>query len=90
MYENEKKAPIGTISSAIPKFEGDPNLSCSNIAFAHLNDANLSKTTLTNADFRGVNLDGADLSGALVDVDRLEKTAKSLKGATMPDGSIHP
>jgi len=66
------------------------NLSGANIAFAHLNDAKLSKTNLANADFRGVTLDGADLSGAIVNVDRLERTAKSLKGATMPDGSIHP
>jgi hypothetical protein len=31
-----------------------------------------------------------ELSGAFVDVKRLESKAKSLKGATMPDGSIHP
>jgi hypothetical protein len=33
-------------------------------------------------------LDEADFTGATVTVDQLEK-AKSLKGATMPDGSIH-
>jgi uncharacterized protein YjbI with pentapeptide repeats len=66
------------------------NLSGAKIAFANLNDANLSKADLTNADFGGANLDGADLSGATVDVDELEQTVKSLKGATMPDGKIHP
>ena len=56
---------------------------------AHLNGANLRRANLTYANLGGAILDGADLSGAFVDVDKLEKTAKSLKGATMPDGSVH-
>ena len=56
--------------------------------------ADLQKTDLSGADLagvelRGVNLSGANLRGAKVSNEQLVK-AKSLKGATMPDGSIHP
>ena len=40
---------------------------------------------------RGVDLSEANLSGAIgIFNEELEKEAKSLIGATMPDGSIHP
>ena len=68
----------------------EANLSGVNLAYADFNNANLSKTDLTYAKFSGVNFDGANLSDAIVSVDRLKEQAKSLKGATMPDGSIHP
>jgi uncharacterized protein YjbI with pentapeptide repeats len=66
-------------------------LECTNLIGAKLIRANLSKARLN-----GVVLSGADLSGAnLKDVkdittEELEKQAKSLKGATMPDGSKYP
>jgi uncharacterized protein YjbI with pentapeptide repeats len=49
-----------------------------------LSEADLSKATLFNA-----NLEGANLSKAWVTREQVCK-AKSLQGATMPDGSIHP
>jgi hypothetical protein len=52
-------------------------------------EADLSKSDLTGAIFDGANLIDANLRQALVDVTELEEKAKSLKGATMPDGSIH-
>ena len=45
-------------------------------------------TILNEADLRGADLSEANLSAAIVTTKQLEK-AKSLKGATMPDGSIH-
>ncbi len=51
---------------------------------AYLNRANLSKAVLDGAD-----LSQANLRGTKVSLEQLA-TAKSLKGATMPDGSIHP
>jgi len=44
---------------------------------------------LVEADLDGANLDGANLFGAKFTTKQLD-SAKSLKGATMPDGSIHP
>lgn len=48
----------------------------------------------TFADLEGANLEGADLSAADLShakvTDRQLEAAKSLKGATMPDGSTHP
>ena len=55
---------------------------------ALLSEANLSRAVLFQADLSGAVLDNANLSGAVVTEEQLEK-AKSLKGATMPDGSIH-
>jgi hypothetical protein len=63
---------------------------------AHLFRANLSKAflvyaNLSKAQFFQADLSGADLKGAKnITIEELEKQAKSLKGATMPDGSIHP
>jgi len=60
----------------------------------YLGGANLSGATLRNTDLRGAYLDSADLSdanltSAKVSPEQLAK-AKSLQGATMPDGSTHP
>ncbi len=45
---------------------------------------------LSTADLRRANLSDANLKNAIgVTVEELEKQAASLKGATMPDGSIH-
>ena len=80
------------------------NLSFANLSRADLSEANLSQADLSNvaltradlseADLSGANLSKADLteanlSEAEVTQEQLEK-AKSLKGATMPDGSKHP
>jgi uncharacterized protein YjbI with pentapeptide repeats len=59
------------------------------LSHAYLMGADLGKASLIDVDLSGVNLTGAILSGATVTTEQLEK-AKSLKGATMPDGSKHP
>lgn len=66
---------------------------------AHLRDADLSGAYLTNADLRDADLRGAhlrdadlrnsDLSGARGVTNEQLSEAKSLKGATLPDGSKH-
>jgi Pentapeptide repeats (8 copies) len=62
----------------------DAGLSEAELIVATLRGAILRDTTLLDA-----NLSGADLSGATIAPEQLDK-AKSLKGAAMPDGSIHP
>ena len=58
---------------------------------ANLQGANLQGADLREAYLRGVNLQGADLQGAKVTDEWLaEALARSLQGATMPDGSKHP
>jgi uncharacterized protein YjbI with pentapeptide repeats len=55
-----------------------------------LSKADLSSAKLFRADLRGVDLTEANLSGAIgISNEELEKEAKSLKGATMPDGTKH-
>lgn len=49
----------------------------------------LEKADLTNAILTNAILDGSNLIQAVVTPEQLAQ-AKSLKGATMPDGSIHP
>jgi len=56
---------------------------------ANLSDAKLRRADLSRATLIEANLSNADLSGAKVTQEQLDK-AKSLKGATMPDGSLHP
>lgn len=70
------------------------NFSYANLSNAHLNEANLSGAFLHGADLRKADLSGAtlrkaDLRGAEITQEQLSKV-KSLEGATMPDGSIHP
>ncbi len=62
----------------------DANLYAANLHLANLIEANLLK-----ADLRDADLSEANLTKANVTPEQLEK-AKSLKGATMPDGSIYP
>jgi uncharacterized protein YjbI with pentapeptide repeats len=74
-------------------------LGMADLSKADLSDAVLSKAALIRVDLRNANLDDAylgeadlsfaDLSGAKITDEELAK-AKSLKGAIMPDGSIHP
>jgi uncharacterized protein YjbI with pentapeptide repeats len=72
-----------------------------NLSKVKLSKAKLSKVDLYGADLSEADLSEADLSRAYlsranlkgvtgITVEELEKQAKSLKGATMPDGSIHP
>lgn len=75
------------------------NLSGAYLSVADLYNANLSGAILRDADLSGANLNEAylgsiDLSGANLDhaqvLTEALALAKSLKGATMPDGSNHP
>lgn len=61
----------------------------SNFSEAYLNDADLSIANLDKANLDRTDLSKANLSGAEVTSEQLAQV-KSLKGATMPDGSIHP
>jgi uncharacterized protein YjbI with pentapeptide repeats len=71
------------------------NLSDTKLNFANLDNANLARANLQAADLHNVSLTGANLAGAnLKDAvgltaDQLSRV-KTLKGATMPDGSVHP
>lgn len=60
-----------------------------NLDSADLDSANLSRANLSRANLSGANLSRANLSGAAITNEQLAK-AKSLQGATMPDGTIHP
>lgn len=72
------------------------NLNDASLCEANLNDAfligaSLQKADLTGTYFYRANLTGANLKDAVgITPKELEKQARSLKGATMPDGSIHP
>ena len=68
---------------------------------ANLCNAKLSGSDFRKANLRRANLDGVKLSDVAIDganlqdatgitIEKLEEQAKSLKGAIMPDGSIHP
>lgn len=57
---------------------------------ADITEADLGEANLHLADLTGADLSGANLKGATgITVEKLEQQVKSLKGATMPDGSIH-
>ena len=74
-----------------------------NLRGASLKDADLRSSDLSDSNFDGAKLTGADLSGAILDKSNLSNadltnvkltskqlvTTKSLKGAIMPDGTIH-
>ena len=64
------------------------NLQGTNLSRASLIGVNFSGANLTGACLSGTNLSGADLSRAWVTEEKL-KTAGSLKGAIMPDGTKH-
>jgi hypothetical protein len=65
------------------------NLTSTKMQSALLREADLNQAILFNADLRNATLEGANLNQAWVTREQLAQ-AKSLKGATMPDGSIHP
>jgi hypothetical protein len=64
------------------------NLSQATLYKADLSETNLSYANLSRADLAIADLSRADLRGAIVTSEQLE-TARSLQGATMPDGSKH-
>ena len=66
------------------------NLSRANLIRADLRFANLIEANLSRADFSGADLRGANLRGAKGTTPEQLDKAWSLKGATMPDGSIYP
>ncbi len=66
----------------------DANLSGDDLSGAILNGAYLIDANLSEADLAIADLSRADLRGAIVTSEQLE-TARSLQGATMPDGSKH-
>ncbi len=77
------------------------HLSLTNLSGAYLSEAdlseadlfiaNLSKANLSKANLREADLSKANLMGATgITNEELEKEAKSLDGATMPDGTTHP
>ncbi len=68
------------------------NLFRANLLQANLSHANLREANLIGADLSGADLSGADLSGAQVKVgDRMmvKLTGTNLRGAILPDGTIH-
>jgi uncharacterized protein YjbI with pentapeptide repeats len=71
------------------------NLSYATLSFANLTGTNLAGADLYGSDMHNANLAGTDLSktnlkDALGLNDSLLAQAKSLSGATMPDGTVHP
>ncbi len=57
---------------------------------AYLKEADLSKAYLEGANFSNATISQANLTGARgITIEELEKQAKSLAGAIMPDGSKH-
>jgi hypothetical protein len=64
-------------------------LNHADLSGADLDDAKLDRADLTDADLADASLEGASLKDAKVTPDQLGK-ARSLKGATMPDGTVHP
>lgn len=82
----------------------DASMSKANLSETRLSEASLNGAYLIGTDMRKADLNKADLRYAILDdsildeaimteaiytAEQLDK-AKSLKGATMPDGSIHP
>lgn len=69
------------------------NLACAELDPANLSDSDLIGANLSGADLRGADLSGADLRGAdLTDAkveDEQLAQAKSLEGATLPDGTVY-
>jgi uncharacterized protein YjbI with pentapeptide repeats len=65
------------------------NLSRADLSGADLTGANLREAILLDVNLRGTIFNKANLTNAIVDLGELENTAKSLKGATMPDGTKH-
>ncbi|MEA5510814.1 pentapeptide repeat-containing protein [Crocosphaera sp. UHCC 0190] len=69
------------------------NLFRANLLQANLRQANLQEVNLIGADLSGADLSEADLSGAKVSAGNrilVKLTGTILRGAILPDGTIHP
>lgn len=66
------------------------DLSEANLSGADLSSANLGRADLSQANLSSADLSGADLRGAQDVTQQQLNKAKTLKEATMPDGSKHP
>ena len=64
-------------------------LSGADLNGANLAHANFSETELSGVNLKGAYLNGANLKNAILTDEQLAQVG-SLKGAIMPDGSIHP
>jgi hypothetical protein len=82
--DNLNAANLGEVDLREADLSG-ADLREANLGEAKLNGANLSNTMLWQAD-----LSWANLSGAINTAPEQLAEVKSLQGATMPDGSIHP
>jgi uncharacterized protein YjbI with pentapeptide repeats len=84
-----------SIAESTPNLEDQPlwvlkkfvtNLTDADLSHANLSHANLSHATLQHADLSSADLTGADLTDAKGWTTEQLRSAKSLEGATMPDG----
>jgi uncharacterized protein YjbI with pentapeptide repeats len=67
------------------------DLSRADLSGQDLSNKDLSGATLSGAYLNEATLSGAILKGAIgIPIEELEKQARSLQGATLPDGSKHP
>jgi uncharacterized protein YjbI with pentapeptide repeats len=98
-FANLSGAVLNNATLSYAKLSG-ANMSGAFLRYADLREAYLIETDLSGADLSGANLSGVILSGAdlrkavLIDTkgvseEQLEEGAKTLDGATMPDGSKH-
>jgi uncharacterized protein YjbI with pentapeptide repeats len=79
MYRNSRRADLSEV-----------DLSGVDLSGVDLKGANLEEANLERANLEGANLEEANLRGIFgITNEELENQAKSLKGATMPDGSKH-
>jgi len=91
-YMSEVKMYQADLGNADIHYSGlsKADLRNTNLSCANLSESNLSGADLTDTEMSDVDLTNADLSDVVgADNDALEDAAASLKGATMPDGSIH-
>lgn len=79
---------IGALAGLALVIVGKPTGGGALIAQYNLGKRDLAGAHLSGADLRAADLSGADLTGATVTDEQLAQ-ARSLQGATMPDGTVH-
>ncbi|MFN8472742.1 MAG: pentapeptide repeat-containing protein [Anaerolineae bacterium] len=96
-YTNLRNANLGRASLFDADLSGS-DLSRANLGEADLREGNLSETDLTGTDLNRADLSDANLTGAYIRdqndgrrlvTDEQLSAARSLAGATMPDGNTH-
>ncbi len=85
---NLKSVKLGRVNLNNAEFD-NADLSGASLVNTNLRGAKFDNVDLSGADFYHADLSGADFTGANTTPKQL-KRAKSLKDATMPDGSKHP